>query len=103
MDNHFQLMFYLTCNVLILHITRVFGGGLKQALIVTKKNNTVISEEAMIGFVDSCQGDNESQTTREDKILDKIELLLARQTRLEELILALQPNESRQGRLNDYN
>ncbi len=91
-------MFYLGI-ILILQISSLFGGELKQALIVTKKNNTLISEEAMIGFIGSCKGENDTQTNREDKLLEKVELLLARQNLLEKLIRALQPNESRQGLL----
>ncbi len=85
--------------LLLAQISYSFGENFKQAVIVTKKNNTVVSEEAMIGFIESCKGTNDSQTNSKDLelLIEKVELVLTRQSRVEELLRALQPNDSRQG------
>ena len=85
--------------LLLSQISYSFGENFKQAVIVTKKNNTVVSEEVLIGFIESCKGTNNSQTNSEELelLIQKVELLLIRQSRVEELLRALQPNDSRQG------
>ena len=71
---------------------------MKQALILFKKNTSLIPEEVLIGFMSSaCKADNDSQENQNTQISQQIGELAARLKIVEELLDSNEKNESESG------
>ncbi len=90
-------------SVLVL-VFEIYGANLvvadmKQALIVTKKNNTITSEEVLIGFLGSgCKAENDSQIILLQQMIKQMEIMNARQSRVEQILQSEEINQSKPGK-----
>ncbi len=94
----FQLLRLVILLIYELYLSSALD--MKQALILFKKNNSLIPEEVLIGFMSSvCKADNDSQENQFTIISLQIETLISRLSKVEEFVVAQIKNESESGKL----